>query len=56
MNVDQKNDCEDPFYETTRQWEPPMAPLAMPRQVLEQPTGKSLIEQLAMLIFPREPV
>ncbi|WP_168199138.1 hypothetical protein [Pseudorhodobacter turbinis] len=54
MNVDLKTDCEDPLPETVQAWAPPVAPLAMPRQVLEQPRRRGLIDQLAMILFPRE--
>lgn len=54
MNEEQIIDYERPDFNTVDLWAPPTAPLAMPRQVLEHPARRSLREQLAMMLFPRE--
>lgn len=54
QNIDQIVDFDIPHSETVGHWAPPAAPLAMPRQVLEQPARRSFAGQLAMLLFPRE--
>ena len=54
MNVHQTINREDPDVDTALRWAPPVAPLAMPRQVLEHPARKTLVDQLMMVFFPRE--